>query len=244
MTIDWWTLGLQTVNVLILIWILARFLFRPVAKIIAERQAAAHAALDQAQAARAEAEAARDTAKAETVAIAQTRAELLAKAQDEAKREREHLLAAARTEADKARADARAELERIREDGRTAITDEAAALAADIAARLVGRLPDTARIDGFIDGLVTAVTDLPEATRGGIGATGPVRLRAARTLTGGERARLETRLGEALGHAVTLDIAPDPALIAGLELDAPHAVVRNHFRADLDRIAAELARDD
>lgn len=41
MTIDWWTLGLQTVNVLVLVWILARFLFRPVARIIADRQAAA-----------------------------------------------------------------------------------------------------------------------------------------------------------------------------------------------------------
>ena len=44
MTIDWWTLGLQTINVLILIWILARFLFRPVAKIIAAERAAAQQA--------------------------------------------------------------------------------------------------------------------------------------------------------------------------------------------------------
>ena len=36
----------------------------------------------------------------------------------------------------------------------------------------------------------------------------------------------------------------DPALIAGLELDAPHAIVRNHFRADLDRIKAEVLAHD
>jgi F-type H+-transporting ATPase subunit b len=30
MRIDWWTLALQTANVLILIWLLGRFLFRPV----------------------------------------------------------------------------------------------------------------------------------------------------------------------------------------------------------------------
>ena len=30
MHIDWWTLALQTVNVLVLIWLLARFFFRPV----------------------------------------------------------------------------------------------------------------------------------------------------------------------------------------------------------------------
>lgn len=244
MTIDWWTLGLQTVNVLILIWILARFLFNPVAKIIAERQAAAHAALDEAGAARDAAEAARAAAKAEADEMVHARAELLARAQDEAKRERAHLLAAARAEADKARAETRAELDRMHETGKSAMTDEAAALAAYIAARLVDRLPETARIDGFIDGLVTAVTELPAATRKGIGANGPVRLRAPRALTGDEHARLETRLAEALGHRVTLHTEADPALIAGLELDAPHAIVRNHFRADLDRIKAELARHD
>jgi F-type H+-transporting ATPase subunit b len=53
-----------------------------------------------------------------------------------------------------------------------------------------------------------------------------------------------TRLAEVLGRKVTLDIETDPELIAGLELDAPHAIVRNHFRADLDRIKAEVLAHD
>ena len=39
MHIDRWTLALQTVNVLVLIWLLHRFFFRPVADIVAKRQA-------------------------------------------------------------------------------------------------------------------------------------------------------------------------------------------------------------
>jgi F-type H+-transporting ATPase subunit b len=38
MHIDWWTLALQTVNALVLIWILTRFFFHPVMNIIAKRQ--------------------------------------------------------------------------------------------------------------------------------------------------------------------------------------------------------------
>src|SRR6516164_9181781 len=38
MRIDWWTLALQTLNVLILTWILARFFFRPIMNIVAKRQ--------------------------------------------------------------------------------------------------------------------------------------------------------------------------------------------------------------
>ena len=60
MRIDWWTLGLQTVNVLILVAILARFLFRPVIAIMEERQAAAAKALGDAETAKARAIAARD----------------------------------------------------------------------------------------------------------------------------------------------------------------------------------------
>ena len=52
MHFDWWTLALQTVNVLVLIWILARFFFRPVADIVAKRQAETNKLLADAAAAR------------------------------------------------------------------------------------------------------------------------------------------------------------------------------------------------
>ena len=55
MHIDWWTLALQTVNVLVLIWILARFFFRPIMDVVAKRQAAADRLLADADAARKEA---------------------------------------------------------------------------------------------------------------------------------------------------------------------------------------------
>ena len=48
MHIDWWTLAFQTVNVLVLIWILARFFFRPVVDIVAKRQEEANKVLAEA----------------------------------------------------------------------------------------------------------------------------------------------------------------------------------------------------
>jgi len=244
MTLDWWTLGLQTVNVAVLVWILARFLFRPVARMIADRQAAAHAALDDAEAARDDAKAARDAARTETERLATQRADLIAKAKQEATQERRRLLDDARAAAEKARTEGQAELARMRDAEAQTLEDQASLLAADIAERLFRRLPEGARIFGFIDGLAEAVAGLPEATRGGIGTDGPVRLRAARALTEDERTLLTKRLGEVLGGALSFEIEADPTLIAGLELDAPHAIVRNHFRADLDRIRAEVTKHD
>ncbi|MDR3453737.1 MAG: F0F1 ATP synthase subunit B, partial [Rhodoferax sp.] len=73
MKIDWWTLGLQAINVVVLVWLLSRFLFKPVAAIIAERQAAAARLLSEAQAARDAAQRERDAAGAETARMAAAR---------------------------------------------------------------------------------------------------------------------------------------------------------------------------
>ena len=54
MHLDPWTFALQTINVLILVWLLAHFLFRPVAAIIAARRAASDALMTDAEAARGE----------------------------------------------------------------------------------------------------------------------------------------------------------------------------------------------
>lgn len=245
MKIDWWTLGLQAVNVLVLIWLLGRFLFRPVAAIVEARQQEVSKLLDEANTTRAEAVAEREKAAEEVASLAASRGETLKAAATEAEAQKAAILATARAEADQLRAAAEAEIERARQGEATAAADRASRLAVDIAAKLFGRLPDEARITGFVDGLSRGLAALPEASRAGIGADGaPVRLRAARALTDAEKEACRSMLVQALGRPVDIVVEADPRLIAGLEIDTPHAVVRNSFRADLDRIAEELTRHE
>ncbi|MBW6400685.1 ATP synthase F0 subunit B [Roseomonas sp. HJA6] len=241
MRIDWWTLGLQTVNVLVLIWILSRFLFRPLAAMIEARRAAATKQLDEANAARAAAEAERQKAQQEAADIAATRADALKRAAEDAEAAKRSSLAAAREETDRLRAAAAADIARDRQQAAADASNRASRLALDIAARLLSRLPEEARVAGFLDGIVTGLADLPAPVRATLGADGaPIRLKAPRALTPEEIATCRARLTEALGRPI--DIAPvvEPDLIAGLEIDMPHAAVRNSLRADLDRIAAGL----
>jgi hypothetical protein len=100
MHIDWWTLGLQAVNALVLVWLLSRFLFRPVADILAARQKAAEQAIADTQAAKAAAEGARAKAEAEAAGLAQRRREALKAVEAEAANEKAALLAEARAEAE------------------------------------------------------------------------------------------------------------------------------------------------
>jgi F-type H+-transporting ATPase subunit b len=244
MRIDWWTLVLQTVNVLILVGLLARFLFRPVVAIIEERQAAAAKILSDAEAEKTMAVAAREAAQAESDKIAAARDALLRQAAEDANAQREAALATAREEADQLRMAAETELRWARAAEEAAGSDRSARLAVDVARKLVDRLPDSARVDGFIDGLAKALTSLPETSRDGFGAGAEPKLTAPRALTPAEAQSCRDALARALGRPVDFVVAVDPALIAGLELETPHAVVRNSFREDLKRIVEELTRHD
>ena len=241
MQIDWWTLGLQTVNVLVLIWLLSRFLFKPISQIIAQRRAEIEKLVADARAAKAAAEAERDKAKAEEARLAAERGARMEAVAQEAEAQKAALLSAAKTETDALRAAAQAAIAREQASEEEAAADRASRLAVDIAAKLLDRLPDDARVAGFIDGLAQGLEALPEASRAVIGADGaPVRLAAARALTPEEEEACRARFSAALGRPVTLAVTVDPALIAGLEMETPHAVVRNSFKADLNRVTAAL----
>ena len=99
MSFDWVTFGFQLVNVLVLLAILQHFLFRPVAEIIAKRQAETQEALRRAEAAEQDAEAAERAAEEARHQTEAARHDVLTAAQDEAEAQRKAILDAARAEA-------------------------------------------------------------------------------------------------------------------------------------------------
>jgi F-type H+-transporting ATPase subunit b len=245
MQIDWSTLGLQAVNALVLVWLLVRFLFRPVADTIAGRQQAAGQLLADAKAAKAAAESERDKAAAETARLVEHRNAALKEAEAEAATEKAALLATAEVEADKLRAAAKAEIEAEQRTEALATEDRAGRLAIDIAGKLLDRLPREARVAAFIDGIAAGLAKLPEGTRASVGADGTsVRLTAARAVTPQEVEACRSAIAGVVGHPVLVEVKVEPALIAGIELETPHAVVRNSFRADLLRLNSGLVHHD
>lgn len=241
MHIDWWTLGLQAVNALVLVWLLAHFLFTPIVKIVGERQQAAAALLADAEAARRAALDARQQAEADAARVAQQRGKALDEAAAEAGALKTSLIAAAHAEAEQLRAAANAEITAARRDAAQADARRASLFALEVAARLLERLPPEARVAGFIDGLAAELAKLPGDLRASLGHAGaPLRLVAARALSTVEQDDCQRAISKALGHEAVLSLGVDPAVLAGLELEAPHAIVRNSLRADLSLLQAEL----
>ena len=176
--------------------------------------------------------------------IAAARDEVLRQAAADAETQRAAALASARADADQLRAGTETDMRSARAAGAAAASDRAIALAVDIAGKLIERLPDSARVDGFIDGLAEALASLPDASRDGIGVSATARLTAPRALTPQEAQSCRDAFARALGRPLDFVVAIDPGLIAGLELETPHAVVRNSIRSDLNRIVEELTRHD
>lgn len=129
MHINWWTLALQAINVLILIWLLSRFLYRPVVAAIAARQAAADKLLADAAAAKALAETEATALKAKNEALAADSERLHAEVRTAAAADRARLLEAARVDAGKVGEAAQAGISVERDAMRKALEAKAAMLA-------------------------------------------------------------------------------------------------------------------
>lgn len=244
MHFDWSTLGLQTVNILVLLWLLKRFLFRPVAEIIATRRQAAGTML-------AEAETAREEAKAKG-----TELERRIKAHDAAADElRAAAIAAADAERTRRLADTDEELERLRSAAaralrrdrarlRRELEAEAGRLAGTIAARLLRRVPGPAATAAILASFGETLVALPTSQREALAAeTQPIEVITAIPLTEVEQTECTALLRQHLGTAVPPHYRADPALLAGIELRGSHAMLRYSWEAELERISQELARD-
>jgi F-type H+-transporting ATPase subunit b len=245
MHIDLWTLGLQAINAGVLIWLLARFLFRPVQAVIGQRQAAADALLAQAAAARTQAEADAAAIAAQRLAFAARSEAMVAEAQVRAA----EAAAAERTQAEQAiatlRAAATTDLARERSAMQAALTADAAALAVSIARRLLDRVPEPVVTQALLDDLARRLAALPAEERTRLAGT-DIQLVTPAVLPPDRQALAAAALAQALGmpaDRLHLRFLADPALLAGAELRAPHTLIRNHWQADLDRIAQELRPD-
>ena len=213
MRFDWWTLALQFVNVVVLIWILSRFLFRPVANIIAARQSTIEQSLADIAAKQAQVEAERATAERTRAGFEQERADLLAQAGVAAGREREAVLRAADTEARNRLGGADAMLSRLREESESRSVEQTIALASEIPAKLTGRLDSAAVRRAFADGLIERIEALPASRRALLASDPSLSIVTSSPLPPAELAALIERLSKTLGAAVHARAVPDPTLI-------------------------------
>lgn len=237
MTIDWWTLGFQVVNVAVLVWLLAHFFWKPVAAMIEARRADTARIIADAQASEAAAKAAQAEIAATRAGFAAEHDRILSEARRQAEDLRTQLTRQATADAERIRAEALASAEARAQAARKIWADRAADLSVTIAAKLLAPQDHRAIRSRFLEGLAEQLQALPDAERrAATAADAQLTATTAVRLDTDEEAAARRRIGEAIGGNPMIAFETDPALLSGVELAGPGFVIRNSWRADLDRI--------
>jgi F-type H+-transporting ATPase subunit b len=223
MLIDWFTVGAQVINFLVLVWLLKRFLYRPILDAIDAREQRIAAELADADAKRAEAKQERETFQHKNQAFDEQRAALLAQATDAAKTERQRLLDEARQAADALRAKRqealRQEADQLNEALRRRTQREVFAITRKTLKDLAGASLEERAVAVFIERLQAMDEEghavLAEALQT---APDPVRVRSAFELSAAQRAAIQHALNSAFATEVPVKFDAGPDLVGGIEL--------------------------
>ncbi len=223
MLIDWFTVGAQALNFIILVWLLKRFLYKPILNAVDAREKRIAAELADADAKRTEARKERDEFHSKNEELDRQRAALLSKATEEAKVERQRLLDDARRAADSLSARRqevlRSEAHNLSRDIRRRTQLEVFAIARKALTDLAATSLEERMCEEFTRRLRTmegkAKESLGEALKT---ASEPARLRSAFDLPAAQRAAIQKALNETFWAEVHVRFEIAPELVSGIEL--------------------------
>jgi len=223
MLIDWFTVGAQALNFLILVWLMKRFLYQPILRAIDAREKRIAAELADADAKKAEAQKERDEFQRKNEEFDQQRAALLSKAAREAQAERHRLLDEARQAAEALSAKRGEALERDAHDLHQAISRRAQQEVFAIARKALADLATTSLEERIGDVFTRRLRELDAEAKAGLAeavkaASDPVLVRSAFDLPTEQRAGIQTALNETFSAAIPIRFETAPDLIGGIEL--------------------------
>lgn len=223
MLIDWFTVGAQLLNFLILVWLLKRFLYKPIINAVDTREARIKEERDDADAIKTAAETERDDLQKKSEAFKQKHATLLKKAKGELAAERKSLMAEAQGDADALTAKRAKSFKTEARALDKSITDRVRDEVFAIARKMLKDLADVSlegRIcDAFID-RITAFNDQPDAalSKAIRAASDPIPLRSAFDMSKAQHEAIQSALHKTFSTDAKLTFDTDPELIGGIEL--------------------------
>jgi F-type H+-transporting ATPase subunit b len=244
MHFEWSTIALQTVNFIVLVWLLQRFLYKPVLRMIDARKAELQRQYDDAKAAEQKAKAGLADVEAERANIAAEREAALkaaaAQQEEAAKARRAQAEREAAAIIDGARNKLAIEHDRALSEARKMALD----LGTDIARRLLTEMPVEIRAEVWLQRIERYLAALPQEEllalvrqfEGG----GALTVVTASPLAPEAIDTWRARLHRSLGDRATITFEVNPDLIAGGELHFPSAILQFSWQSALATVRTEV----
>lgn len=248
MPIDWFTIGAQLINFLILVWLLKRFLYRPILDAIDAREQRIAKEIADADTKKAEAEGARKTLQQKNEAFDRQRDGLMARAEEEAKMERQRLLDDARQAADTLRVNRldalKREQQNLSDEIARRVRQEVFALTRKTLADLAG----TALEENMSGVLIRRLRELGDGAREEFAgalktSSGPVLVRSAFDLPPEQQTAIRLAINETFSADIPIRFESAPDLVSGIEMTANGRKIAwsiDHYLTSLEQDVSEL----
>ena len=246
MSIDIGTLLLQVINVLVLLWLLQRYLYRPVTAVVGQRQAMITQKLDEIRQLREQAEALKAGLESDRAGLGEAREKLLVEARAAAKAERESIMSKAAEEARTQLKSAEAQGADLQRMAKRQMEVQAGEFAIRIARSLLERLPTEIVARAFIEDCCLVLTGLtPEQKEMMLEDVREQPVIVTASHWSPEQIEYcRQALERVLLQPARLEFKESQEPLAGMEVRFRRLVVKNRWSEDLERLQLQLSHDD
>jgi len=225
MLIDWFTVGAQVINFLVLVWLMKRYLYQPILRAIDAREKRIAAALSDAEQKKAEANDEREEFQRRNAVFEQQRTELMRKASVEASAEGQRLVDAARQAADVLSTQRQKVLCREQKMLKETLIRRTREEVFAIARKTLADLADTSLEASISEVFMRRLRALSGHAKAALAtalneSSDPVIVRSAFVLPPAQRAALQRALNEIFSVDLRIDFVTTPDVISGIELTA------------------------
>jgi F-type H+-transporting ATPase subunit b len=251
MLLDWFTIGAQALNFLILVWLMKRFLYKPILNAIDAREKLIAKELADADAKKSEAQKERDEFQKKNEEFDQQRAALLTKATDEAKAERLRLLEEARKAADALSAKRQESLVNDAHNLNQAISRLTQKEVFAITRKALTDLATTSLEERMGEVFTRRLRELDDKSKSVLGDalkknSEPALIRSTFDLPETQRAAIQNALNETFSAEIHIRFETSPDLVSGIELSANGQKVGwtiADYLASLEKGVGELLKE-
>jgi F-type H+-transporting ATPase subunit b len=223
MLIDWFTVGAQALNFLILVWLMKRFLYKPILNAIDAREKLIAKELADADTKKAEAQKEHEEFQKKNQQFDQERAALLTKAKVEAKAERDRLLDEARKAADALSAKRQESLIQDAQNLNQAISRFTQKEVFAITRKALADLATTSLEERMGEVFDRRLRELDEKAKSLLGDalrknSAPALIRSTFDLPAAQQAAIQNALNETFSAEIHIRFETAPDLVSGIEL--------------------------
>jgi F-type H+-transporting ATPase subunit b len=223
MLIDWFTVGAQALNFVILVWLMKRFLYHPILHAIDKREQRIAAELAAADTKKKEAKKEQDEFQQKNEAFDQQRDQLLRKAKDEAQAERGRLFEEASQEVDALRAKRQEALKNEFQSLRQEITRRSQKAVFAIARKMLLDLAGIKLEQGMSEMFIRRLQELNDGPKETLAkalktSVDPVLVRSAFELPSEQQAAIQQALNATFASVIQVRFETAPEVISGIEL--------------------------